>query len=39
MGTYADTPYNANLVDACNPPTVPASGTGFVDDVNAVAFG
>ncbi len=26
-------------VDACNPPTIPASGTGFVDDVNALAFG
>jgi hypothetical protein len=31
--------YNANLVDACNPPTLPASGTGFEDDVNALAFG
>jgi hypothetical protein len=31
--------YNTNLVDICNPPTLPASGTGFVDDVNALAFG
>jgi hypothetical protein len=31
--------YNANLVKICNPPTLPASGTGFVDDVNALAFG
>jgi hypothetical protein len=31
--------YNANLVDACNPLTLPASGTGLVDDVNALAFG
>jgi hypothetical protein len=31
--------YNANLVDICNPPTLPASGIGFVDDVNALAFG
>jgi hypothetical protein len=31
--------YNANLVEICNPPTLPASGTGFVDDVNALAFG
>jgi hypothetical protein len=31
--------YNANLVDACNLPTSPSSGIGFVDDVNALAFG
>jgi hypothetical protein len=31
--------YNANLVEICNPPTLPASGTGFVDDVNTLAFG
>jgi hypothetical protein len=31
--------YNANVVDACNPLTLPASGTGFVDNVNALAFG
>jgi hypothetical protein len=31
--------YNANLVDVCNPPTLPAPGIGFVDDVNALAFG
>jgi hypothetical protein len=30
--------YNANLVDACNPPTLPASGTSFVDNVSALAF-
>jgi hypothetical protein len=30
---------NANFVEACNPLTLPASGTGFVDDVNALAFG
>jgi hypothetical protein len=31
--------YNANLVDICNPPTLPASGIGLVDDMNALAFG
>jgi hypothetical protein len=31
--------YNANFVDACNLPTLPSSGIGFVDDVNALAFG
>jgi hypothetical protein len=31
--------YNANLVEIHNLPTLPASGTGFVDDVNALAFG
>ncbi len=31
--------YNANLVEICNPPTLSASGTSFVDDVNALAFG
>jgi hypothetical protein len=30
--------YNANLVDACSIPTVPTSGMGFVDNVNALAF-
>jgi hypothetical protein len=30
--------YNANLVEICNHPTLPASGTGFVDNVNALAF-
>jgi hypothetical protein len=31
--------YNADLVEICNPLTLPASGTGFVDNVNALAFG
>jgi hypothetical protein len=31
--------YNANLVEICNPPTLPASGTGFVYDRNTLAFG
>ncbi len=31
--------YNANLNEICNPTTLPASETGFVDDVNALAFG
>jgi hypothetical protein len=31
--------YNANLVDICNPLTLPASGIGFLDDVNALALG
>jgi hypothetical protein len=31
--------YNANLVEICNPSTLPASGTSFVDEVNALAFG
>jgi hypothetical protein len=31
--------YNANLVEICNPPTLPASGASFVDDMNALAFG
>jgi hypothetical protein len=31
--------YNANLVETSNPPTLPASGTGFADDMNALAFG
>jgi hypothetical protein len=30
--------YNANLVEICNAPTLPAPGTSFVDDVNALAF-
>ncbi len=30
--------YNANLVDACNPHTLPSSGISFVDDVNTLAF-
>jgi hypothetical protein len=31
--------YHANLVVICNPPTLPASGIGFVDDVITLAFG
>jgi hypothetical protein len=31
--------YNANLVDAWSIPTVPTSELGFVDNVNALAFG
>jgi hypothetical protein len=31
--------YDANLVKICNPSTLPASGTGSVYDVNALAFG
>ncbi len=31
--------YNANLVEAGNTPILPASGTGFVDDMNGLAFG
>jgi hypothetical protein len=31
--------YNANLIDACHLPTSLSSGIGFVDDVNALAFG
>jgi hypothetical protein len=31
--------YNANLIDICNSLTIPASGTSFVDDMNALAFG
>jgi hypothetical protein len=31
--------YNANLVNACNQHTSPSSRIGFVDDVNALAFG
>jgi hypothetical protein len=31
--------YNANLVKICNPLTLPASGTSFVDNVNALALG
>jgi hypothetical protein len=31
--------YNANLVDICNPPTLPATGISFVDNVNTLAFG
>ncbi len=30
--------YNANLLNACNLPTLPTSGTGFVDDMKALAF-
>jgi hypothetical protein len=30
--------YNANLVEICNPLALPASGTGFVDDLNALTF-
>jgi hypothetical protein len=31
--------YNADLVEAYNPPTLPASGTVFVNDMNILAFG
>jgi hypothetical protein len=31
--------YNANLVDAYNPPNLPSSEISFVDNVNALAFG
>jgi hypothetical protein len=31
--------YNTTLIDACNPTILPASGTDFVDDVNALVFG
>jgi hypothetical protein len=31
--------YNANLVKACNPQTLPESGISFVDDVKALALG
>jgi hypothetical protein len=31
--------YNADLVEFCNPPDLPASAIGFVDDVNPLAFG
>jgi hypothetical protein len=31
--------YNANLVDAFKPLTLSASGTGFVSNANALAFG
>jgi hypothetical protein len=31
--------YNTNLVEICNLPTLPASGTSFVDNLNALAFG
>jgi hypothetical protein len=31
--------YNTNLIDACDPLTLPVSGTSFVDDVNTLAFG
>jgi hypothetical protein len=30
--------YYANLINACNPPTLPVSGIDLVDDVNALAF-
>jgi hypothetical protein len=30
--------YSTDLVGACNIPTAPASGIGFVDEVNALAF-
>jgi hypothetical protein len=30
---------NANLADICNPPTLPTSGIGFVDDGNPLASG
>jgi hypothetical protein len=31
--------YNANLVDICNPRSLPTSGLGFLDDVKALACG
>jgi hypothetical protein len=31
--------YNANLVEICNPSILPASGTGFADHMNTLAFG
>jgi hypothetical protein len=31
--------YNANPVEICDFPTLPASGTDLVNDVNALAFG
>ncbi len=31
--------YNADLIDACNSPDLPATGIGFVDDANVLAFG
>jgi hypothetical protein len=31
--------YNANLIKICNLLTLSAYGTGFVDDVNSLAFG
>jgi hypothetical protein len=30
--------YNANFTNICNPPTLPASGIGFVDIVNALQY-
>jgi hypothetical protein len=30
--------YDANLVEACNPLALPASGTSYVDDVNALTL-
>jgi hypothetical protein len=31
--------YNADLIDACNSPDLLATGIGFVDDANVLAFG
>ncbi len=31
--------YNSDLVDVCNTPNLPATGIGFVDDANVLAFG
>ncbi len=31
--------YNADLTDVCNSPDLPATGIGFVDDANVLAFG
>jgi hypothetical protein len=39
MGSLQGSPLLPNLVNACNLPTIPASGTGNVDNVNTLAFG
>jgi hypothetical protein len=31
--------YNTDLIDVCNSPDLPATGIGFVDDANVLAFG
>ncbi len=31
--------YNADLIDVCNSPNIPATDIGFVDDTNVLAFG
>jgi hypothetical protein len=30
--------YNSDLIDVCNSPDLPATGIGFVDDANVLAF-